>query len=256
MKIFYIPDTQVKNDVPLDHLIAAGNYIVEKKPDIVVHAGDHFDMPSLSSYDVGKRSFEGRRYKNDIEVGKHGMDLLFSGLNTYNAQRRRNKERQYKPKLIYTLGNHEQRIERAIEKEAILEGTIGYEDFKLEKFGWNVIPFLEPIDISGILFCHYFVNTDSLKRNPLGGTIHNKLRAIGQSFVMGHQQGLQVGLRYLNKGNAIRGLVAGSFYQHDEEYMGPQGNHHWRGCLMLHEVRNGDYSLCEISIDYLLKNYL
>jgi len=256
MKIFVIPDTQVKPGVQIKHLKAAGNYIVEKKPDVVVHLGDHWDMPSLSSYDKGKKSYEGRRYRKDIEAGIRGMEALFSGLNEYNANRAKNKEKKYKPRMVILTGNHEQRIERAVESEALLEGTIGYDDLKREQFGWEVVPFLQPIDIGGILFCHYFINTNSLVRNPLGGTIDNKLRAIGQSFCMGHQQGLQVGMRYLNKGTAIRGIVAGSYYMHDEEYMGPQGNFHWRGCLMLHGVKDGNYSLCEVDMNYLLKEYL
>jgi hypothetical protein len=63
-----IPDTQAKLGVPTDHLRWIGEYIVERKPDVVIHLGDHADMPSLSSYDVGKRDFEGRRYADDIEA--------------------------------------------------------------------------------------------------------------------------------------------------------------------------------------------
>ena len=68
IKIAVIPDTQVKKGVPIDHLLYAGKYIAEKKPDVIVHIGDHWDMPSLSSYDKGKKSFEGRRYKDDISL--------------------------------------------------------------------------------------------------------------------------------------------------------------------------------------------
>lgn len=55
--ILYIPDCQIKPDVPLDHLRWLGNYIVKKQPDIIVNGGDFADMPSLSSYDVGKKIF-------------------------------------------------------------------------------------------------------------------------------------------------------------------------------------------------------
>ena len=43
--------------------------IFEEKPDVVVCLGDWFDMASLSSHDKGKKSFEGRRYKQDVAVG-------------------------------------------------------------------------------------------------------------------------------------------------------------------------------------------
>ena len=60
MKHLIIPDCQVKDGVPLEYLEWIGHYIVEKKPDVIINIGDFADMPSLSSYDVGKKSFEGR----------------------------------------------------------------------------------------------------------------------------------------------------------------------------------------------------
>jgi len=62
MKHFILPDCQVKPGVPLNHLEWAGRFVVDKRPEVVVCLGDFADMPSLSSYDVGKKSFEGRRY--------------------------------------------------------------------------------------------------------------------------------------------------------------------------------------------------
>jgi hypothetical protein len=81
MKHMVIPDTQVKPDSDYSHMRWAGHYAAEKKPDVIVHLGDHWDMPSLSSYDVGKKSFEGRRYTKDIESGIDAMlaFLLQSG---------------------------------------------------------------------------------------------------------------------------------------------------------------------------------
>lgn len=55
MKHLIIPDTQVKPNSPTEHLRWAGMYAAEKKPDVIVHIGDHFDMPSLSTWDVGKK---------------------------------------------------------------------------------------------------------------------------------------------------------------------------------------------------------
>ena len=71
-----IPDTQVKKGVALDHLRWAGEYCVEHKPEVIVHIGDHADMPSLSSYDKGKRTAEGKRVNEDIEAAIKGMEVL------------------------------------------------------------------------------------------------------------------------------------------------------------------------------------
>ena len=82
-KILFVPDCQVRKGVDTTYLTAIGQYIVDKKPDIVVNIGDFFDMPSLSVYDKGKLSFEGRRLAEDIEAGKEGMKKLLKPLRDY-----------------------------------------------------------------------------------------------------------------------------------------------------------------------------
>ena len=95
-----IPDTQVKYGESYDYLTHIGKYIVEKKPDVVIHLGDFADMESLSSYDVGKKSFEGKRYVKDIGAAHHAMDHLLAPINEANLRAKKNKEKQYKPRYI------------------------------------------------------------------------------------------------------------------------------------------------------------
>ena len=254
MKQFIIPDTQVKPGVPLEHLTAAGNYIVDKQPEVIIHLGDHWDMPSLSSYDKGKRSFEGRRYNLDIEAGLAGMDALLKPIWDYNANQKKKKKAPYKPRMVATLGNHEDRITRAVDLEPILHGTIGIQDLRLEDYGWEVYPFLKPVEIGGVWYAHYFHPSHSAQ--PYGGKASTKLTNIGFSFTMGHQQGKDIAEKHLANGKTLRGLVVGSFYQHDETYKGPQGNNHWRGCIYKTEVEDGNYCLVELSLKYLLSNWL
>lgn len=248
-----IPDTQVKPGTPIDHLDWIGRYIVEKQPDVLVHLGDHADMASLSSYDRGKIQFEGRRYRADVEAAKRGWDVLNWAIETYNAQKRKNKDKQYQPEKVITLGNHEDRINRAIADNAILDGTIGVEDLELSRYGWQVHRFLEPVIIDGVHYAHFFYNPMTGK--PWGGGLDTRIKNIGFSFTMGHQQGKLATQRYLADGTVQRGLVVGSCYLHDEDYKGPQGNHHWRGIIMKHEVRDGNYDLMEVSLDYLCRRY-
>ena len=240
-----IPDVQAKPGVPLEHLEWAGRFIAEKRPDVVVCIGDFADMASLSSYDKGKRSFEGRRYRHDIDAAKRAMDLLMAPIL---------KEAGYNPRLILTIGNHEQRIVKATDTEPILEGTIGLEDLAYDQWGWEVKPFLAVEKIDGVAYCHYFYNHNTGK--PYAGqNLETRLKTIGMSFTMGHQQGLLTAIRDLADGTRQRGLVCGSFYQHNEEYRGPQANSHWQGLVMKHEVRDGNYDLMEVSLGYLRRRY-
>jgi len=59
LNILNIPDTQSKLGVPVDHLYALSEFIVHRKPDVIVHMGDHWDLPSLSVYDRGKLDMGG-----------------------------------------------------------------------------------------------------------------------------------------------------------------------------------------------------
>ena len=73
-----IPDTQVKPGLDFSHLTWCGEYLAEKRPDVIVMIGDWADMPSLSEYDKGKKSFEGRTYKADIEASHEAMECLMT----------------------------------------------------------------------------------------------------------------------------------------------------------------------------------
>ena len=75
-----------------------------------------------------------------------------------------------------------------------------------------------------------------------------------RSCVAGHQQGLSTHIHHTGN-RTIRGIIAGSFYMHQEAYLSPQGTNYWRGILMLHEVKNGNFGLMEVSLDYLRRKY-
>ena len=249
-KHFLIPDTQCKKGVALNHLEAAGNYILDKMPNVIIHLGDHWDMPSLSSYDKGTALAEGMRYEQDIQAGIKGMELLFKAINKYNATHKK----KYTPRKIFLLGNHEERILRHVNANPELIGTLGFKDFNLQKYGWEVPKYLEMVEVDDVYYSHYFYNPNNGK--PYTGRASNMLNTLGFSFTMGHRQGKDVAEKHLTNGKTLRGLVAGSYYQHEEVYKGPQGDNYWRGCLMCHEVHQGNYSLMELSLQYLLDKWL
>lgn len=252
---FVMGDTQIKAGVPTNHLLAAVNYILDKQPEVIVHLGDHWDFPSLSSYEKkGSAFFEDASLMSDIQAGNDAMDLIDDALEVYNAQRRKWKEKQYRPRKVFLMGNHENRLQRLIDSDPVLyRGVIGYHQLHLDN--WEVVPFLEMVNIDGVQYSHYFYAP--MTGRAYGGVLSTRLKNIGFSFTMGHQQGLDTALRMMANGQTIRGAVCGSFYQHDEGYMGPQGNNsHWRGCLYKTEVRDGNYCLMELSLDYLMERWL
>lgn len=248
MKHFVLPDCQIRDGDDLAFLTNIGHYIVDKQPDVFVCLGDFADMPSLSSYDVGTKSFEGKRYVKDIDAAHHGMEAFHAPIDAYNERQKKNGKKQYKPRKVITLGNHENRINRAVNADPKLEGVLSIDDLEYEKFGFEVYPFLEVVVIDGIAYSHYFVTGVA---GRAASTAAAQLRKTNMSCVAGHQQGLQIQTGGRADGTRLTSIIAGSCYEHDETYLNPQGNKHWRGALMLHEVVDGQFDLMPLSLNYL-----
>lgn len=249
---FILPDCQVKPGHSNDYLERIGKYLVDHQPDVVVNIGDFADMPSLSSYDIGKKSFEGRRYIADVEATHLAMARLLGPISEYNTRQRKNGKKQYKPQMILTMGNHENRIDRVVNSDPKLDGTISVDDLGYSDYGWEVHDFLEVAVVDGVAYSHYFVTGVSGRAIGSTNVLLNKKH---MSCVAGHQQGRQVSYGNRADGKRITGIIAGSCYEHDEDYMGPQGNRHWRGCIMLNEVNDGEFDEMFISLNYLERKY-
>ena len=252
MKHLVIPDCQAKPGHDFSYLTRLGNYILKKKPEKIICLGDFADMPSLSSYDVGKKSFEGRRYVADIDASHAAMKALLQPITDYNNRARKNKEKQYKPEMHLTLGNHENRINRAVNDSPQLDGVLSVNDLGYEQYGWTVYPFLDVVVIDGVAYSHYF--TTGLLGRPVT-TAAACLSKKHQSCVQGHQQGLQIASSHRADGTRLTSIIAGSFYEHNEDYMSSQGNNHWRGFLMLHDVKDGEFDVMPVSMKFLNEKY-
>lgn len=253
-----IPDTQVRPGVPLEHLTAAGNYIVEHRPDVIVQIGDWADMHSLSSYDKGTKAGEGARYEDDIQASKEAMDVFFQPLYEYNARRVKQKLRQYRPRLVLTLGNHENRINRHANAYPMLAGKLSTDDLQYGDYGFQVCDFLDTIQLDGVLYAHYFPRNaagrivQTIRGAPSAAT---QVRREMQSCTSGHLQGFDYSLYQTGRGRK-HGLIVGSFYLHEEDYLGPQGTAYWRGIVHKHSVNNGEYDLEQVSMYRLLEEYI
>jgi hypothetical protein len=252
MKIFVLPDCHVKPNTPLDHLEWAGKWCAEKHVDHIVCLGDFADMESLSSYDVGKKSFEGRRYTVDIATAELGMYEFVMPIAKERERLIRNKEKQWNPTFTMLLGNHENRINRAVNNDSKLEGLISVDDLKYHEWGWEVVPYLQVKVISGVAFSHYFVS--GVMGRPVGSA-RMLLTKHHMSCVAGHQQGRDIAFGQSADGKPMTAIISGSYYQHEEDYLTAQNNKHWRGVWMLNDVRNGSFDELPLSLDYLRRRY-
>jgi hypothetical protein len=223
-----------------------GHLINDVKPDVVIDIGDWADMESLCSYDKGKASFEGRRYKKDIEAAVDAQDRMLTVI-------RRQKRRL--PRFVRCLGNHEYRIVRALERDPILEGTIGLSDLQSKEYGWEEYPFLEPVEIDGISYAHYFITGISGK--AIGGDNHARLLLQKQlkSCTQGHSHLFDYCVRTDATGRRIQTCVVGSYLDYWSDWAGPSNKLWNNGIVIKRNVDNGAYDLQHVSLKALKAAY-
>ncbi len=244
-KIVVLPDSHAHPDFSNERYTWFAKLLIDEKPDFVVDIGDFFDMPSLSSYDKGKKSFEGRRYFKDIDAGVEAQDRIKSELS---------KRKKKLPKFFRILGNHENRIHRACELDPILEGTIGFSDLESQLYGWEEIPFLEPLEIEGVRFQHYF--TTGVKNLPVGGRhqAYTLLATEHTSCVMGHTHTLDRAIQAAGN-RFIQAAVVGCFVDYQMEWAGPANSKWNRGVYIMNNVENGMWDDEWVSIGALKAEY-
>lgn len=245
-----IPDVQIKHGLCLKHLTAAGNYIEAKRPEVIVVLGDFGDFESLSSYDKGKAAAENRRLSRDWDAFRRGLDLL---------SRPWVGKAGYRPKLVYTEGNHEYRVTRYAEDNPQLDtlpSPVGW----FAQAGWQAHPFLREAVVDGVRYCHLFARTSngrvtasSLRYGAPSALV--MARSNAASCTAGHKPGFDYA-ELAAAGRTFHGLIAGSYYRHQEAYQTVQGNRYFRGLVMKNRVHNGQYDLCKVNINYLMERYL
>jgi hypothetical protein len=248
MKHIIIPDSHAHHGDDFERFAMAGEFVLQQRPDVVINLGDMGDMESLCSYDFGKKSFEGRRYSSDVRAVRDAMDAFMGPIRKYNLRQAKNGKKQYKPRYIMLTGNHEQRIDRVIELDPKMDGTISRSDLGYEEAGWEVQPFLIPIEVDGILYSHYFVS--GIMGSPISG--ENPAKSIIKKNMMsstcGHTHLFDFAINSAPTGKQVYGLQAGCFFEHHCAYAASTQFQWWRGLTVCHDVNDGEYDIETISI--------
>lgn len=238
-----IPDSHAHPDFHNRRYEWLGQLIADVKPDVVVDIGDFFDMPSLCSYDKGTKSFEGRSYKRDIEAGLDAQERLLAPVK---------RQKKKLPRFVRCLGNHENRILKAVNRDPVLEGTVGLGDLQSKEYGWEEHPFLSPVNVDGINYSHYFVSGVLARPVPNARQLLLKQMA---SCTMGHDHRFDFVRQSNVNGRTLNALVCGVFQDYEADYAGP-GNALWdRGVVIKRDVEDGNYDLEWVSLKRLEQTY-
>jgi hypothetical protein len=245
LKVAWVTDTQCRDGVPLEHLMWCGDYLARKRPDVIMLAGDWWDMPSLNEHSSKvERATNKHTYIKDVDAGRRGMEMFLNPIERVSG---------WNPYRLFTYGNHEYRGVRAVLEDPRLADLICADKFGLETdYGFKTYPFLQPVEVGGVAFCHYFPS--GVMGKPIT-TASNLLSKYHMSACAGHQQGRDIAYSKRADGSNMTAIISGSFYQHDEDYLSPFTNKHWRGMYMLHEVEGGSFDEMAVSINFLKRKF-
>lgn len=222
--------------------------IQDLRPDVVVNIGDGADMPSLSQYEKGTAHFYGRNYKEDINAYLDFEDRV------WNPVKRQKKKL---PHRVYTVGNHDYRIERAINRSPELSGAISMKDLQLDYFYDDVVHYSGygtpgEIVLDGIVFAHYVIG--GVSGRPLG-SLHQGYQLLQkkhQSVIVGHQHVFDYNTQTVEQGERrIHGLCLPCFTEGEHDWAGTVTNLWSRGVVILRGVSDGDFDLEYISMNRL-----
>ena len=223
-----------------------GHHIVATKPDIVVVMGDFISLNSLSAWDSDKRrKMEHRRYLRDIDVGNAALDIMLRALTEEQALARHNKKKIYNPNLFFLEGNHEERAERYLDYNPVLEGTIDVlADLKLEERGFTVVRYGEYLNANDTLFTHIpFAGNgkpfhSSASTTSLGKRI---LQGFNNNIVYGHTHKLEVQQVARRNMPPITAINVGCYTaEQQEEYAENMVDDSWKGVVHLSIKETGE----------------
>jgi hypothetical protein len=242
-----IGDAHARPNQDLSRFSLLGKLIAHLRPDVVVQIGDWHDMESLSSYDAGKRCYEGRRYAADIAAGHEAQRLLHREIDHLPG---------YRPALVSIGGNHDfERIDRATNDLPQLAGTISTADLGWAERGWLQVPFLHPFVVDGVTYSHYF--TSGVMGRPVGGVNPGRAMLLSQmtTTVAGHSHLFAHASVVTADGRRIHGVQVGCFTDAEEGYAGPANKLWWRGIVVLRDVVDGDFDLETWSLERMRRTF-
>jgi len=233
-----LPDPHVCPDHNNDRLTWAGEFALSRMPKYIVCLGDFAEMGSLSQYDVGKLSGEGKRYEDDIVAAHDGLEKFNAAINKYNKTHTRWKKKKYQPKKIMCLGNHENRINLAVQDNPNMHKTLSVGDLQYQEYGWDVYGLTVPAMVEGIAFSHYF--TSGVMGRPISGVNHARalITKTLNSCVVGHSHLTDYSRLTSVVGKQKLGLVCGCYFDYDMDWT-TENNRYWRGLVYLHDMHDG-----------------
>jgi hypothetical protein len=225
-----IPDQHAHPDHDNSRAEALGEMMYALRPDAVINLGDAADMPSLREVDKGSKEYQNQNYRRDIDAHLDFQEKLWYPY-------RKNKKR--RPYTVFTVGNHEQRINKLINRNPVLEGAIDMDDLELDTWYDLIVPYNG--STPGVFndfyydYAHYVIS--GVMGKPIGG-VHqaytmNKTRF--KSTIVGHSHVLDYNVQTDGHGDKLQSISAGCFIDYKTDWAGEAQKFWWSGVVILRD---------------------
>lgn len=241
-------------EVDNERFSVLGRFIYDLKPDYCIDLGDGADMRSLNTYDTrNPKAIVAQSYEADIEAYNDSQERL-RWLFRHHKRKR--------PYWIGFEGNHEARLDKAIQTDPRLEGSKygisfshlqtdhWFDDYHKYKNGGPAIA-----DYDGVSYAHYFSSGNFGTATSGLHHAYTLLQNRNHSSTCGHSHKRGIYFKDGAHPHGIIGLVAGCFKGHEESWAG-QANNDWaKGVVVKREIENGMYDFEWVSMKALYKQY-
>lgn len=191
-----LPDVHGTTISPRDYL-PVREFIKKFKPDEIILLGDFMDVESLSAWDMDKkRKMEGRRFNKEIEWANKELDYL----------------QKHSKKVTYLEGNHEDRVNRYLDKNPEMEGMIELqEQLNIEERGIEWVKMNDLYKKGNMYFTHgMYTNIHNARKH---------LQTLGCNVCYGHQHGTQTAMQNMKMQEPHMAYALGTLGDKAPDYM-------------------------------------
>ncbi len=195
-KILILPDCHIGETTDKVYKVVK-KYIKQNKFDEIILLGDFMDVNSLSAWDYDKkRLMEGKRFQNEVKNVNNELDFLAK----------------YTKKITYLEGNHENRIERYLDKNPEMEGMIEVQ--KVLNLEERCIKYIKMNELYKKGSCYF---THGMYTNKYHANKH--MTMLGCNIVYGHSHRPQVDTMNMKMQKPITSVGLGCLCEKAPDYM-------------------------------------
>jgi predicted phosphodiesterase len=224
-KIIIIQDAHIDVHIPKAYEVVK-KFIKAEQPDEIILLGDFMDVSSLSAWDYDKkRLMEGRRFQKEVELANKELDFLQA-----NSK-----------KVTYLEGNHEDRIERYLDKNPEMEGMMELPVvLDLVKRDIKFIKYNTLYKVGHLYFTHgFYTNINYTKKT---------LDSYGCNIVVGHLHKPQTSFNTSKMTESRMCWGLGCLQGHEPDYLKGRPSNWNNGFAVAYVKDDGKFSMYPVNM--------